>query len=893
MTFPTQTLSFNNFPQSQVSYNRTVVSTGVTQFTVPEGVYSMSAVAIAGGGGGSGSAGSAGGTARGSAAGGGGGLTWATFSVEPDDVLEIYIGEAGAGGSINDTSGAGTAGGNSEVWLKSRGATTYGVKGAPNMVGIVLTEGGEGGQRQIGGGFAGSFGGNGNVPPEITAVPAPVVVYRYGGANGGNGGTCALARQEGAGGGGTAGYTGNGGNGGGHNGTADVNPTGAAAGSGGGGGGGNRDPIAGDALAIRGLGYGGGGVGAFGYDNNDPTTTGGAGVNNSSGGQGGSYFNDPGLSIAPDFIGSGSTDQSTFSYSNLTFAPGYSSIQPNQDFILLISGADSTSGSTLLSPPVGFNTISFSNNGVYYTNNSLSATQTIPRNVTNATRDINFSTAYQFVGVTAPTTITGLSTPAIHNIIVLRYIPNPSTFIWANDSYDPGALATPPNAAQIAAGAGFMPNPPEIGGISAGSLGIAFGFIANNVLTTGGSISGNNSLEFTKVSGGNPGILGQGVAVMGQYTVSAGGSFGSPALPVVSTNLGVGTTVDPDAFLTGTSSHARAYTIEIQRRVPANPITLVGTASTADYFDNTGTFQDVNGPLNLPSGMQNGDLILYALSWDSPGDTSNVPTISGVGFTVFTDNGANVTADENGNVTNRFNGGSDDSRAGGGMRYQVSYRIWNSATDGNVVNLNVAATGDTPSAHMLVVLRNASIPSNLNYAIWDNRTSNPLDPNGANATSYGAPDPASIVTASANSAVVSFGMLDNITISQISTVGPPTGWSPLDEKSYGQPNDGAIVMSAYKTNLGAGSTNPTPFTGKGGNIWAAQTLVIGGPGQETTGNNTSAGQWGAGGGGRSETVSGTGMNGAPGAVRLIWGGSRLYPYTDGNTGNVTVVDFVV
>jgi len=894
MTFPTQTLSFNHFEQSQISYNRTVVATGVTQFTVPDGVYSMSAVSISGGGGGSGSNGE---FNLGSAGGGGGGLTWSTFSVLPNDVLEIYIGEGGAGGGVPPTGSTvaitldgtkGSEGGNSEIWLKSRGGTTYDVRGAgPNLVGIVLSEGGAGGLRFDGTGFGGSNGGGGAVPPEISVVPPPVQVYVYGGGAGGNGGICNDGRPEGAGGGGTGGYTGVGGNGGGFT-AAAINPTGAALNSGGAGGGGYRELNGGDSIGIRGLGFGGGGVGAFGYDNNDPSDTGGPGANNLSGGEGGAYFNDPGFSINPAFIGSGSTDQSTFSLSNIAFDTVYSSIQPG-DFILLISGADSTSGATLLSSPVGFTAISNSNNGQYFIDSSLSTSEIIPSNVTtNPTRDLNFLTAYQFAGDPVPTSIVGLDVPAIHNVIALRFIPNPSTFIWANDSYDPGVLAQPPSAAAIAAGAGFMPNPPEIGGISEGSLGIAFGFVANNILTLGGSISRGNSTEFTKISGGNAGIIGQGVAVMGQYSFSAGGSFGSPSLPVVSTNFDTtGVEINPDIFLTGTSSHARAYTIEIERS-STNPITLVGTASTADFNDNGAG----NGSLNLPANIQNGDLIIYALSWDSPGNTSPIPNLpTGGAFTVFTDNGANVNANENGSNTNRFNGGSTDSRAIGGMRYQVSYKVW-ATGNSNTVNLSVNADGDTPSAHMIIVLRGATVPTNLNYAIWDNRTSDPLNPSSSNATSYGAPDPPTIFTAQTRSAIISFGMLDNITISQISSVTPPSGWTGLDEKSYGEPNDGAIVMSAYKTNLSAGSTNPGPFGGGGGNIWAAQTLVIGGPGQDTTGSNTSAGQWGGGGAARSEDYSSPGMNGAPGAVRLIWGGNRGYPYIDGNTGNINIIDFV-
>lgn len=904
MTFPTQLLGFRTTAQDQIYYIYNQLTpdpfspgSATTQITIPEGVFQVSGVIIGGGGGGNG-----GGANNGSGGGGGAGLAWGTFSVEPGDVLKINVGIGGAGGSAGNN---GAEGGNSSITLVQRG-------GSAKDVIILFAEGGNGGtiipnppELVPNGGDGGSAEALSSTDIQIYAT-SPFGQIGFGG----KGGRCTPGISQGAGGGGCGGYTGIGGSGGGRyqilgGGIADVNPQAAAPNSGGGGGGGYRNLDTGEIPATQGLGFGGGGVGAYGFTNGDPADTGVAGINNISGGGGGSYFDDPGISIAPLLVGSGSTNTSTFLWSDLVLNAGVSGIQEG-DFILLISGSDSTSGPSKLDVPVGFTTISFSDNGEYFINSTGTATETIPSNVTtNPTRDLNFSTSYLFAPPSIGSGIPGLIVPAIHNIIVLRFIPRSAKFIWSNDSYDPGVRATPPSPAEIAAGAGFMPNPPQLNNIIAGSLGIAFGFIANVVLNPSGDISAENSNLFTQSSGGRFGALGQGVAVMAQYSNTAGGTFGG--LPVVSTSLSSGTPVNPGAFLTGTSSHARAYTMEIVRSVPANPITLVGAASTGDYFDfslPTPFVETSNGTYTLPSTLAAGDLIIFANAFDGPVDGYNGAVLrwDGAGAANFDTYAPGDEVNESGTVEQRFNGRSTDSRVtnqrytpNNGLGFLVQRIVVPTGAIGNnpFIDLNNGTAENLPSASLIIILRGAS--SDLtNYAIWDNRTANPLNPLDTNiATVYGPPDPPQITTASNNSLVLSIGMVDNIAVSNVTNILPPDGWTLLDNKSYGVQNDGVIVMSAYKANLSVGSTNPTAFSGGGGNIWAAQTLAIGGSGAETDGNNQSAGQWGGGGGGRSEDYSNTGMSGASGIARLIWGGSRLYPYTQGNTGISSVIDFVV
>jgi len=218
-------------------------SPGTYSFTIPNGVTSISAVAVGGGGGGGGNSGVSG---PGSSAGGGGGLGWTNnISVTPGEVITISVGQGGAAGtSANPTSGL-------DSYIEINGNRV--VEGSGGERGTSNTNSASGGS---GGGFIGDGGGNGG--------------------NGGN----ARNNGAGAGGGGAGGYTGDGGN-------ENSN------GSGGGGAGGqsiNSRPPGADGH--------GGGVGIFGE--------GASGTAGSPDGRGGSNApTDPTFSTAGEFGGGG------------------------------------------------------------------------------------------------------------------------------------------------------------------------------------------------------------------------------------------------------------------------------------------------------------------------------------------------------------------------------------------------------------------------------------------------------------------------------------------------------------------------------------------------------------------------------------------------------------
>jgi hypothetical protein len=230
-TIPTGVTGTNGVGQSGYT------TAGSNSFTVPAGVYSISAVCIGGGGGGSGNDGDSDESGGG---GGGGALAYQTsIPVNPGEVLTVVVGAAGAAGGEGGTGGAG---GTSSI---SRGVTV-----------LVAANGGGGGRYRAGGGGAGGTvatgtggaGGAGGVGNNRTRDPAP-----------------------GGGGGGAGGYSGAGGAGG----SAAANNTGVAgaAGAGGGGGGGGS--------GLSNTARGGGGVGILGAGAN-----GAAGAANASGGGG-------------------------------------------------------------------------------------------------------------------------------------------------------------------------------------------------------------------------------------------------------------------------------------------------------------------------------------------------------------------------------------------------------------------------------------------------------------------------------------------------------------------------------------------------------------------------------------------------------------------------------
>ena len=225
-------------PPSQVLFT----TTGTQNWTVPVGIYEISAVCVgAGGGGGGGESG----RDEGVSGGAGGGLAYGTIAVTPGEILTIVVGAGGNGGASQSS---GSAGGASTI---SRGAT-------------VLLSGGGGGAGQE------------RSTATVTGGASTGTARTGGGAGGNSGGN---STDTGSGGGGAGGYSAAGGAGG---------TTGAGSSSTGGGGGGGG-------ATNSGQGYGGGGVGVLGAGANGPggalnaIGTGGSGGANGTRPAGGAY----------------------------------------------------------------------------------------------------------------------------------------------------------------------------------------------------------------------------------------------------------------------------------------------------------------------------------------------------------------------------------------------------------------------------------------------------------------------------------------------------------------------------------------------------------------------------------------------------------------------------
>jgi hypothetical protein len=211
---------------------------GTFTWTAPEGVETVSVVAIGGGGGG-------GQTTDGSGGGGGGGLGWKRrVSVTPGEEYSVVVGGGGSRDTDTGTGNNATAGGTSYFispsLVSGQGGGPVGQTGG----GVVYRRGGQGG------GFTGD-----------------------GGGFGGNGGEH-NSNARGGGGGGAGGYTGSGGIGGGSG-----NGSSGSGGAGGGGGAGNSGLTGGN----------GGGVGFFGAG---ASGNGGTFGGNGTGGGGGSAGED-------------------------------------------------------------------------------------------------------------------------------------------------------------------------------------------------------------------------------------------------------------------------------------------------------------------------------------------------------------------------------------------------------------------------------------------------------------------------------------------------------------------------------------------------------------------------------------------------------------------------
>jgi len=854
MTFPTQLLGFTNQATDQIAYSRITLGAGTTEFTVPDGVFQISGVVIGGGGGGNGSDGTGINTSNG---GSGGALCWGTFSVMPGDVLKLDIAAGGVGGNPADAAGGnGFEGGNSGIFLVERNGNDY--RSAP--IEILFAEGGDGGVRTSPGGA----GGQGLATNTVT--PEEITIYDSDTGTGGRGGFVPSGAAVGGGGGGCGGYTGNGGNGGNNN----LEPTDSATGSGGGGGGGSQG---------NGLGFGGGGSGSFGFDEG---TQGDAGINDTSGGTGGSFFEDPGLGIRAQKVGE-TIAVTGPGITTIAIPPG----TQDDDFLLLLSGADKDSGLPINQPfpvPVGFTTFNQSQNGEYYINYDeyikgpgVGITEAIASNtpIIYQNRDLNFANSYQYVeDITSfvedppgsgQRCISGLTnSPAIHNLISLRFIPNPAQINWVATSGDPSINSTPT--------ATSMPDPPSISGISSGSIAIALGYLANTTINPSGNIAPTGYTAVPDVAD-NSQAAPQTTSCIAAYK------------QITSTG-----TENPGEFLTGTASHARAYTLELESNGSTIQFVGYGTVTQGDSNFNIGTeLRDASGNIFPTNQMQTNDLIVVATSKDNPSNPRIPELPSGTDMTSFT-------------VANSVGGATETSFGREGDIRQIAnptdvtpglaYGIWYSRYSGsdNIVDID-NTTGTAPAASLVMVFRNVDTVGSPFQ-----QTPTFLDTNDIGAGIAGAPNPPQQNMTSGNMSLI-IGMIDDQKVSLVDVITAPTDqvdsidYTMLSQASYGEQNNGLIIMSAIREDC-KDTTNPSSFVANGSNIWSSQTIVIGGPGSQTGGTSTSAGQYGGGGGGRSQNSNGRGMNGADGAVRLIWGSSRLYPFRGGNTGNFTLIDFV-
>lgn len=212
--------------------DRIITGAGPTSWIVPDGVTSISVVAVGAGGGGAATNDKIPNGAN------GGDLRWRNnISVTPNSKIWVYIGAGGTSYAkgVDGKEQKGDDGGDTEVRFNNANGNI-----------IVKAAGGRGGQA-----------GNVNQPPNNSNASSDRSSQNIGGGNGGRGGKGLAPGKDasGGGGGGAGGYTGDGGDGGNFN-----NPGKNGNGGGGGGGSGGR--------GVAKAGGGGGGVGLFGRGNN-------------------------------------------------------------------------------------------------------------------------------------------------------------------------------------------------------------------------------------------------------------------------------------------------------------------------------------------------------------------------------------------------------------------------------------------------------------------------------------------------------------------------------------------------------------------------------------------------------------------------------------------------
>jgi hypothetical protein len=156
---------------------------GVSSYTVPAGITSITVKAWGGGGGG--------GTGTTGGAGGGGGYATSTISVTPGEVLSVSVGGAGGGGARN-TSGRGGGGGGESGIRRSDNSVAIIASGGGGGGGAKSTSGQNGGAGGAGGGTTGTAGtaGVGTAPLPGGGQPGAPSAGGAGGTATGEGGSC-------------------------------------------------------------------------------------------------------------------------------------------------------------------------------------------------------------------------------------------------------------------------------------------------------------------------------------------------------------------------------------------------------------------------------------------------------------------------------------------------------------------------------------------------------------------------------------------------------------------------------------------------------------------------------------------------------------------------------
>jgi hypothetical protein len=194
-------------------------------------------------------------------------------------------------------------------------------------------------------------------------------------------------------------------------------------------------------------------------------------------------------------------------------------------------------------------------------------------------------------------------------------------------------------------------------------------------------------------------------------------------------------------------------------------------------FVGTATSSTNSSTINLPSGLQEDDIVFIASFSD--GSSVNLPT----GYT----NGQTGTTNTVG--------------------YRWSYKIMGATPDSTAAGL----TSRSDTVHIAFALRGVS------SVIFDATT-----PSITTNTS-GMPNPPSITTVTTFAKVIKLGFLDD---DIVTNVGAPTGFDMIISATAGSAGAGGTIMAAFKTQDSPGSTGTGAFSGAGTDSWVGATFAI-------------------------------------------------------------------